>query len=56
MVDFPRFNNADIDWYVRMPTYAPPVDPNIETQSELSEEEGATQEPTLPIINSWLSH
>ena len=26
-VDFPRYNNADMDWYMMRPTDPPPVDP-----------------------------
>ena len=29
VMNFPRFNNADIDWYIRMPEGPPPFDPKI---------------------------
>ena len=32
--DFPRCNKADIDWYVRMPTDPPLVDPNVKMLPE----------------------
>ena len=29
VMGFPRFNNADIDWYMRMPTDPLPFDPRV---------------------------
>ena len=29
VMDVPRCNNADIDWYMRMPTDPPPIDANM---------------------------
>ena len=50
VVDFPRCNNADIDWYIRRPTGLSLVDPKAEMQHE---EEGATLGPTLPATDSF---
>ena len=55
-VDFPRCNNDEIDWYMKMQTDPPQVDPKVETLSELCEEEGATLEPTFPMTDSQLPH
>ena len=49
------FNNYDMDWYIRMPTDKPPVDPKVEKQPELCEEEGTTLKPPLPVRDSQLS-
>ena len=35
VMDFPRCNNADNDWYMRMPTDPPPVDPKVYMLPEL---------------------
>ena len=56
VVDFPRCNNADIDWYVTMPTDTPPVDPKVEVLPELCKEQDATLEPISPIIYGWFPH
>ena len=56
VVDFPTGNSADIDWYVRMPTDPPPVDPWDETLPVLCEEEGAIVEPTFPMIDSQIPY
>ena len=55
VVDFPRCDNADTYYYVRMPKDPPPVDSKVGMQSKLCEEEGATLEPIFPIIGSHLS-
>ena len=52
VVDFPRCSIPDTDWYLRMPTDPPPLDPKVEMLPELCEEEYATQEFTFPIIDS----
>ena len=54
MVDFPKCNNAYIDWYVRMQTDLPLVDLKVEMLPELCKEEGATLEPIFPMIVSHL--
>ena len=56
VVDFPRCNNADIDWYVSMPANPPPGDPKVETLPKLYKEEGATLELTSPMLDSQLPH
>ena len=48
--DFQRCNNADIDWYMGMPTDQLPVDPKVERLPALCEEDSATLEPTFPMI------
>ena len=53
---FMMYNNANIDWYVRMPTDPLPVDLKIEVLSEQYKEEGATLELTFPMIDNWLPH
>ena len=55
-VKIPRCSNADVDWYVRMPTDPPLFDPKVEMLPELFEREGATLEPTFPMIDSQLVH
>ena len=39
---------------MRMPTNPPQVDLKVEMLPELCKEEGVSQEPTFPIIESWL--
>ena len=56
VVYFPKCNNADIDWYVRMPTDPSLVGPKIETMTAVYEEEGGTLDPAFPMIDSWLLH
>ena len=52
-MDIQKHNNADIDWYVRMPTDPPLVDTKVETLTRLCQEEGATLEPTFPVVVSF---
>ena len=54
VVNVPRFNNADIDWYVRIPTDSPPTDPKVKMLPELCQEYGATLKLTLPVTVSTL--
>ena len=49
-VDFLRCNNADIDWYMRMPRDPTPVHPKVEMQFELCKEDNATPELTYLAI------
>ena len=56
IVNFPRCNNADIEWYVRIPANSPLVGPKIETFPEPYEEEDATLEPTFPVIDNQFPH
>ena len=51
-VDSPRYNNADIDWYVRMPTGLPKVNHKVEMLLELYEEEDAIYEPTFSTTDN----
>ena len=53
VVDFPSYNNAVIDWYIRMPTDAPLVEPNTETPLGLCKEEDAILKPTFPMVDNW---
>ena len=53
VVDLPRCNNADSDWYVRMPADPPPVDPKVETLPQVYQEKAATLEPALPVKDSF---
>ena len=55
VVDFLRYNNADIDWYMKMPTNAPPVDPKVEIPLEICEEECVILEQIFPTIDNLLS-
>ena len=55
-VDFQGCTNADIDLYMRMPTHLPPVDPKGEILLQLSKEEDAILEPTIPAIDNWSPH
>ena len=48
VVDFPRFNRTDIEWYIRMPTDPSLVDPKEEMKPKLCEETGASLEPSFP--------
>ena len=50
VVDFPRYSNADIGWYMRMPTDPPQVDLEVEMLPQLCVEEGATLKQALPVI------
>ena len=52
VIDLSWCNNADIDWYVRMPTIPTPVNPNVKTPLELCETEDATLEPTFLVIDN----
>ena len=56
VMDSPRCNNSDIDRYMTMPTYLPPVDHKGETLLELSEEEDAILEPTFPTRDNQFPH
>ena len=44
-MDSPKHTNADIDWYMRMPTNLPQIDSTVEMLLKLCEEEDAIQEP-----------
>ena len=52
VLDYPRYNKADIDWYMRKLTELPLVDPKVETLTQLGEEESATMEQMLYNILS----
>ena len=52
VLDFVGFKNVDTEWYVRMSTNPPLVEPKVEMLLELCEEEGATLEATLPVIDN----
>ena len=54
VVESLRYNRADIDWYMRMPTDPPLADPKDDKQPELCEEAGATWEPAFPERDSHL--
>ena len=56
VVDFPRCNLADIEWYMRMQTDLPLVDPKVEMLFWQCEEEDATLEETMPMSDNWLPH
>ena len=55
-VGFQRCNNADTDWYVRMPTDSPLVAPKSEMPFELCKDEEDILEPTIFSIDSLLPH
>ena len=55
-MEFPRCNNADIEWYGRMPTDQPLVGPKSAKALGQCEEEGATLEATDPVTDSWPPH
>ena len=46
--------NADIDWYVRMPSDPPLVDPKVERLLQLYKEEDITAKPTFSVIDNWI--
>ena len=48
VVEFPRCNNAGIDWYGRMPAYPPLADPKGKKLLESSEGEDATLKASDP--------
>ena len=52
VVDFPRCNNADTDWYVRMPTDPPLFDSKVEMLLKLCKKECAILVPAFPTIDS----
>ena len=56
VVEFPRCNNAGIEWYGRIPTDPPMVDPKGEKLLGQCEEEDSTQKQPIPghIIGSTL--
>ena len=56
VANFMRCNNADIDWYERMPTDPPLVNPKVEMPLVLCEEEDVILESTSQTINSQLPH
>ena len=56
VVDFPRCNNADTDWYMRMPIDPPLADPKVEMMLGQCKEEDATQEATIPMTCNWPQH
>ena len=56
VVDLPRCNNADADWYVNIPTDPTPVDPKVETLPKLCEEVDVTLKPASFMIDNWLLH
>ena len=53
---FPKCNNVDTNWYVRMYTNLPPVDPKVEMSFALCEKEDTILEPTFPVIDNHLPH
>ena len=56
LVGLPRFQRTDIDWYMRMPTDPPLVNPKVEMLLELCDEEDATLKLTFLFIVSQLPH
>ena len=50
VLDFQRFSNADINWYMMIPTDLALVDAKVEMLLELCEEEDATLQPTFSMI------
>ena len=56
IVDFPRCNTVEIEWYLRMPIDPPLVDPIVEMLLGQCEEEDATPEATIPMTDNWLPH
>ena len=56
IVDFSRYNIAEIDGYMMVATEPPLLDPTDEMQPKLCEESSATLEPTFSLRDSWLPH
>ena len=46
-------NDANIDWYIRIPTDPPSGDSKVTMQPEICKEEGATLEPAFPIVDNF---
>ena len=55
-VDFPRCNTSEMDWYMTMSTHPAPVEPEVEMQPELCEEEDAILKLTFLMIGNQLGH
>ena len=55
-MDSPGCNNADSDWYMRMPPNPPLVYLKVEIPPELCEEEDVILELALTVIDNWLLH
>ena len=56
VVEFPRCNNASIEWNRRMPADPPLVDPKGEKLLEPPEGEDATLEASDPGTDNWPPH
>ena len=52
VVEFPRCNNTDIEWYGRMPTDTPLVDLKIKKLPKQCKREDATPETTDPMTDN----
>ena len=50
-----KFSTQRLPEAMNLPTDPPPVDPKVEILPQLCEEEGATLEPTFPVIAAILS-
>ena len=55
-MDFPRHNNADIDWYMRMPTDPSQIDLKVEMLPDICKEEDVTLELTFLLIDHQCPH
>ena len=56
VVDFPWYNSARIEWYGRLPTDPPLVDPKGEKPLGLCEREDATLDAADHMTNNQLQH
>ena len=56
VVEFPKCNNAGIEWYGRMPADSTLVDPKDKKLLEPSEGEDATPEATDPRTDNQPPH
>ena len=55
-MDCSEYSNADINWYVRMPTNPPTVNQKVETPLGLFQEEDANPEQICPVMDNQLSY
>ena len=51
-MDPTKCSNADIDWYMKMPTISPPAGPKVEMSLKLWKEEYAILKPLYPMTDN----